>query len=103
MSGRAWAWFVALVSGGATGSVLGQGQFSQGSVRYVVSFVEYDAAAMLPILSPNGVIGSTEAAMVVVQMQYAPPNGTPITFSTTLLAGSSGSGTMGGFWGGYFS
>jgi len=86
---------------GATAAMASaQGQFSQGSVSYTFSFQEYDTATQLPVVGPNGQISPGESAMIIMTMSYSPANGTPITYSSTLLVGSSGAGTMGGFWNG---
>src|SRR5688572_4399445 len=90
-------------AGLVSGAALGQGPFSQGSVHYSLDFVEYSAATQLPVAIANGVIEPGESAMVRVTMAYDPAHGTPITYPSSILIGSSGSGTIGGFWNGSFN
>jgi hypothetical protein len=71
------------------------------TVTYHLSWTEVSATApYAPVATPNGLLEPGEGARFAFNASYTPGHGTPLTYPTSLLAGSSGAGTLGGFWSG---
>jgi hypothetical protein len=76
---------------------LGQAQVDA-TVTYSLTWNEVSATApYAPVANPNGTIEPGEGARFAITAAIAPAPGSPITFATTLLTGSSGAGFVGGF------
>jgi hypothetical protein len=99
MTDRLWLFAgVAAAATAATGSAArGQAQVNA-TVTYSLTWNEVSAVApYAPVATPNGQIDPGEGARFAITATISPAPGSPISFSPTLLAGSSGSGFVGGF------
>jgi MYXO-CTERM domain-containing protein len=86
---------------GAAGTAFGQAQV-QATVTYTLSMTEVNAATYLPSAVQNGVVDQDEAVRFEVSLSFTPDFGSHVTFSPAIQHGTSGSGTIQGFWNGAF-
>jgi hypothetical protein len=87
---------VAALAGVAAG-VQAQQQITPGSVAYTL---EYERVSATGTVLGGGALQPGEWVSLRLRFQYAPQYGTPVTWAPSILQGSSGSGTMEGFWSG---
>jgi hypothetical protein len=90
------------VVGGAAALANGQANSTPPvTITYNLAWQEVSAVApYAPVLNPNGILEPGEGARFNFNGTLNVAPGTAITYSSTLNPGSSGSGFLGGFWGG---
>jgi hypothetical protein len=88
------------VVGGAATMVAAQAQTTPAvTVAYTLAWSEVSATApYAPVLAPDGILQPGEAARFTFSGSMS-PSGT-LSFPSSILVGSSGTGTLGGFWNG---
>jgi hypothetical protein len=84
------------VVGGMAAAASAQ-QITPGSVAYTL---EYDRVAANGTVIGPGTLQPGESARLRLRFNYSPAYGTAVTFPSSILVGSSGSGTIEGFWSG---
>lgn len=77
-------------------------QITPGQVNYTLEFTRVDAAGA--VLGP-GAVAEGESARLQLRVNYTPNGGAPgsggaVTYPASILTGSSGAGTVVGFWAG---
>jgi hypothetical protein len=81
---------------GAT-TALAQPQVTPGTVHYTLDYDYVDSAGAV---QPVGVLMPGLSLRLKIRMEYVPGFGSAVTFPSSLQAGTSGSGSIAGFWAG---
>jgi hypothetical protein len=74
-----------------------QGQITPGSVEYTL---EYERVSASGAVLGGGALQPEEWISLRLRFHYVPGYGTPVTWPSSMLVGSSGAGTIEGFWSG---
>src|SRR4051812_28723427 len=75
---------------------------TQATVAYTLEFQRYAQGPdwLHPVALPGPLSAPGEGALFRIRMTYSPPQGAPLTWGTIPQGGTSGIGTMAGFWNG---
>jgi hypothetical protein len=88
--------YACVAAAGLASAAAGQQQIVPGRVDFTL---EYDRVSATGAVLGRGVLQPEEWVWLRLRFNYSPGYGTPVTWPASILAGSSGSGTVLGFWG----